>query len=137
MKYYDREIYGLPSMGFRIAKVIAEKFDYGMLDETNCSRIFKFFLDDQTEPTFLAYQYAKNTKIYIYQNLNQPKVSQSNSNNYKEELMEMYNIGYLGCLEGNMTNTKFWLYDYQVDSYSQKYLPDKLYQPRDPLVIYS
>jgi len=46
----------------------------------------------------------------------------------------MYNIGYLGHIEGNMTNTKFSLYDYQVDPTTLSYLPDKLNQERKNIV---
>jgi len=80
MKYYTREIYGLPPMGFRIARITYEKFDFGVLDETDYSRIFKFYIDDDTAPLFLGYQYTKNGRILIYQNLNQPKVKFSIEN---------------------------------------------------------
>ena len=73
-KFIDKSIYNMSSQGFRIARVTYEKFDYGTLDETHYSRVYKFFLDADTEPMFLAYQYAKSGKMYLYQNLHQVRV---------------------------------------------------------------
>lgn len=52
----------------------AIRFDYGTIDETHYSRVYRFYIDDEKTPIFFAYQYANNGKIVIYQNLKQNTV---------------------------------------------------------------
>lgn len=74
-KFINRNVYLSPSMGFRIAKVTYDKFEYGNFDETDYSRTFNFYIDDNPEPLYMAYQYTKNGTIFIFRNVGQTKVN--------------------------------------------------------------
>lgn len=48
--------------------------DFGFSEE-DYSRTFKFYLDDETEPCYMAFQYSTNGTVYIFRNLGQSDVN--------------------------------------------------------------
>lgn len=52
-------------------------------------------------------------------------------------LQEDYNDGYLGCIQGNMTNTAFELFDYGMAANEVYYLPKGVAKQSEKLITYT
>lgn len=52
-------------------------------------------------------------------------------------LQEEYNDGYLGCIQGNMTNTVFELFDYGMAEKELYYLPKGIAKKSQKLITYT
>ena len=48
-----------------------------------------------------------------------------------------YNDGYLGCIQGNMTNTAFYLFDYGMASNELYYLPKGISKQSEKLITFT
>ena len=53
----------------------------------------------------------------------------------EEAIQNKYNYGYLGCIEGNSFNTKFYVYDNGLSKSELYYLPNNVCKERKLLVI--
>jgi hypothetical protein len=52
-------------------------------------------------------------------------------------LKQDYNDGYLGCLQGNMTNTVFNLFDYGMSEKELYYIPQGIAKQSEKLITYT